>query len=447
MPSSHKPYPAYKPSGIDWLGEVPEHWEVKRLKFLVSQPLQYGANDEGVLGEPGLPRYVRITDIKKDGTLREDTFKSLPEGTFRPYLLRQADILLARSGATVGKTFLYQTSWGRVAYAGYLIRARIDERKAVPLYVYYFTRSRAYWNWVGSSFIQATIQNISAEKYANLLIPLPDVQQQQAIAAFLDRETARIDAFIAKKQRLIELLKEKRPALITQAVTKGLDPSVPMKDSGFEWLGGIPEGWEVVPFKHAISFQEGPGIMASDFTEQGVPLLRIRNLNGEYVDLNGCNFLDPEKVNTRWFHFKLMAGDILISCSASTGIVSEVDKKSEGSIAYTGIIRLTPRNRFTIKTYIKYLVVSSFYLEQIDLMKSGSTIQHYGPTHLRQVVLVLPPLPEQHAIATFLDRETARIDALVAKVEEAIAKLQEYRTALITAAVTGKIDVRGVGTR
>jgi hypothetical protein len=164
-------YPKYKPSGVEWLGEVPEHWEVKRMKFMLSQPLKYGANESAEIDDPDLPRYIRITDIDEDGSLRNDTFRSLPWEVAAPFLLQDGDLLFARSGATSGKSFLYNKDWGICAYAGYLIRARLNQSKAVPQFVRHFTSSISYWQWLSSIYIQATIQNVSAEKYADLQIP------------------------------------------------------------------------------------------------------------------------------------------------------------------------------------------------------------------------------------------------------------------------------------
>lgn len=212
-----------KPSGIEWLGEIPEHWEVRRFKFLLPEPLKYGANEVAELDDPSLPRYVRITDINEDGTLREDTFKSLPEDIARPYLLREGDLLFARSGATVGKTFLYQESWGRAAYAGYLIRARLDRKKMLPRFGAYFAWSRNYWNWLRSSFIQATIENVSAEKYANLMLSVPPMDEQTKIIEYLDHETSRLEALVSKVGNGIGHLREYRMALISAAVTGKID--------------------------------------------------------------------------------------------------------------------------------------------------------------------------------------------------------------------------------
>ena len=228
-------------SGNSFIGSIPAHWSIQRLKFILSTPLKYGANEAASSVDPDQPRFIRITDIAEDGSLREETFRSLPEEAALPYLLKEGDVLLARSGATIGKSFFYQSSWGRAAYAGYLIRARINLSKSTPRFLHFFTQSDPYWQWVQSIFIQATIQNISAEKYANLVVPIPPLPEQRAIAEFLDRETAKIDELIGKKRRLIELLKEKRQALISRAVTKGLNPNAPMKASEIDWLGDVPE--------------------------------------------------------------------------------------------------------------------------------------------------------------------------------------------------------------
>jgi type I restriction enzyme, S subunit len=212
-----------KDSGVEWLGEIPGKWEVRRLKFLLAAPLKYGANEAAELDDPNLPRYVRITDIDEHDGLRDETFKSLPADVAEEYLLQEGDLLFARSGATAGKTFLYRDEWGTCAYAGYLIRARLDTSLTWPDFVRYFTGSTSYWQWLSAAFIQATIQNVSAEKYASLIIPQPSVYEQRAIAAVLDRETARIDALVAKVRDAIEHLKELRTALISAAVTGKID--------------------------------------------------------------------------------------------------------------------------------------------------------------------------------------------------------------------------------
>ena len=217
------PSPRLKPSGVEWLGEVPEHWEVKELRRLLAEPLKYGANEPAELDDPAFPRYVRITDIDDAGALREETFRSLPPEVAAPYLLEDGDVLLARSGATVGKSFLYQPNWGTCAYAGYLIRARVERQTVDARFVRYFTATSAYWAWLDSTYIQATIQNVSAERYASLALPVPPLGEQRAIVAFLERETERVAELVGRTEAAIERSQEYRTALITAAVTGKID--------------------------------------------------------------------------------------------------------------------------------------------------------------------------------------------------------------------------------
>lgn len=208
-----------KNSGVEWLGSVPEHWEMKRLKYVLSERLKYGANESAIDENPDHPRYIRITDFGNDGKLKEDTFKSLDPEKANDYLLKEGDILFARSGATVGKTFQFKNYNGIACFAGYLIKASPNANIIISDFLYYFTKSGAYENWKNSIFNQATIQNIGADKYAFLELGVPPVHEQQAIVQHIETECARLDAKKFKTQKLIELLTEYRITLISEVVT------------------------------------------------------------------------------------------------------------------------------------------------------------------------------------------------------------------------------------
>ena len=212
------PQPLMKPSGNDWLGDIPARWEVLRLKFIASDPLSYGANAAAEFDEPRWPRFVRITDVDELGKLRDETFRSLPPEVAQGFLLQPNDILLARSGATVGKSFIYRVSWGVACYAGYLIRIRVKKRHDAR-YVYWFLNSASYWEWVRSTFIQSTIQNINAEKYANLQIPTPPGSAQIEIVDFIEKACAEIDRQQDLISKSIERLDEYRSAMVAAAVS------------------------------------------------------------------------------------------------------------------------------------------------------------------------------------------------------------------------------------
>ncbi len=208
-----------KDSGIEWIGKIPEGWITKKLKYLTNQPLQYGANESGCDYDDSLPRYIRITDISMDNKLKDEGKLSLEYDKAKPYLLEDYDLLFARSGASVGKTFLYKKEYGMSAFAGYLIKASLDKKKVSPKFVYYNTLSCCYESWKQQAFTQATIQNIGAEKYNTFVIPVPPLSEQKAIADYLDEKCSEIDATIADKQKQLETLDEYKKSLIFEYVT------------------------------------------------------------------------------------------------------------------------------------------------------------------------------------------------------------------------------------
>lgn len=207
-----------KPSGIKWIGDIPEGWEVRKLKGLLKFPLQYGANESGDEYDERLPRYIRITDISIDNKLKYENKLSLSREKAKIYILYDGDILFARSGATVGKTFIYKSEYGESSFAGYLIRATTSD-ELYNSFVYYYTLSLSYEEWKNRIFIQATIQNIGANKYGNMEIPLPPLQEQQAIVDYLDRKCILIENIINSKQKLVEKLTAYKKSLIYEYIT------------------------------------------------------------------------------------------------------------------------------------------------------------------------------------------------------------------------------------
>lgn len=168
-----------KDSGVEWIGMIPIDWEARKLKYLLGCSMQYGANESGIEYDEKLPRYIRITDIDSKNNLKTENKLSLTEQMAKDYILNDNDILFARSGATVGKTFLYKSEYGRSAFAGYLIRATLDKRKTIPKFIFYYTLSEGYDLWKKYIFIQSTIQNIGADKYMNLVIPITSIDEQR----------------------------------------------------------------------------------------------------------------------------------------------------------------------------------------------------------------------------------------------------------------------------
>lgn len=208
-----------KSSGISWIGKIPSHWNVLNLKYLLKSKLKYGANEEAKDANPKHPRYIRITDFGFDGKLSNETFRSLPIKKAKEYLLNEGDILFARSGATVGKTFQFKEYAGLACFAGYLIKASPNDKKILSDFLYLYTQSSLFEEWKNGIFDKATIENIGADKYAVLKVIVPPIEEQIQIIAFVQNESSEINLAISKAQREINSIKEYREALITDLVT------------------------------------------------------------------------------------------------------------------------------------------------------------------------------------------------------------------------------------
>ena len=436
-------------AGIKWMERIPAHWEVVRLRYLADEPLAYGANEEALEDDPSFPRFVRITDINEDGSLRPDTFKSLPPHIAQPFLLREGDILLARSGATVGKAFIYRSEWGEACFAGYLIRFRCNLDLLLPDFLYAFTQSDMYWSQVREGTIQATIQNFSAEKYGDVLMPWPPLVEQRAIANYLNRETAKLDALIAAKERLLDLLAEKRRALITHAVTRGLDANAPMRDSGVEWLGEIPEHWTVERLRFHLNRIEQGGTPKSETipaqeNEWGVLKVGAVNAWRFNPDENKrlTSGVEPEPKH------EIKSGDVLISRANTTellGSAAIVRKVRPRLLLSDKIYRLVFANSKLLPDYLVVFLrsVAGRYEFERDATGTSSSMQNIEQDSVRNVWIPVPPLSEQRAIVACIETETDKLDALAASAEHTVELLHERRAALIAAAVSGKIRVTG----
>ena len=311
----------------------------------------------------------------------------------------------------------------------------------------YFTTQNGYVDLVAD---KATFQHLTNKMLLAFPIVVPGASEQRAIAVFLDRETARLDALIGKKERLLALLAEKRAALISHAVTKGLDPSVPMRDSGVAWLGEIPAHWMVTPLKYAVAQKVG-AVRAGPFGSQ---LLSSEMMSGDIKVYNQRNVIDRDLVRGDNYisedkfrelsAFTVYPGDLLITSRGTIGRCAIVPENVELGILHPCLIRVQADQGKLSPEYLSLLVQDSSLVQtQLFLVSNATTIDVIYSNNLRQVIIPLPPLDEQLAIVEHLQRQTDIVDMLATKVSAAIEKLREYRAALISAAVTGKIDVRG----
>lgn len=411
-----KKYENYKDSGLEWLGMVPEHWGIVPLKYLLSEPLQYGANESADNCNPSEPRYIRITDITEDGKLRKSTYRTLPYQKAEGYMLKKGDILFARSGATVGKTFIFEEDYD-ACFAGYLIKASCNE-KLLPMFLYYFTSSNSYENWKNSTFNQATIQNIGADKYCTLPIPTPSSEEQEGIINFLSHNVAQIDALISEKEKMVEDLKAYRSSLITETVTKGLDKGVEMKDSGVEWIGKMPQNWKLLKLKRIVNLKSGTSLTSDRILDEGKYQVFGGNGPRGYIDdyTNEGNFVLIGRQgalcgNINYANGKFWATEHAIICYP----LKEID-----TIWLGETLRAMNLNQYSISAAQPGLAVE----------------------RINELLIPTPSISEQKEISSYLKLKITQIESAISEQEHQLSDLKSYKSSLITEAVTGKIDLR-----
>ncbi len=438
----HKPYPTYKDSGIEWLGDIPAHWHPKKLKYVAT------CNDEA-LPDSTDPTfrldYVDIGSVDEfAGIINRESLKFASAPFRARRIVRDGDIIIS----TV-RTYLRAIAAIRNAAPNLVVStgfAVVRPKSLNSHFAAYAVRAPYFVEAVVANSVGVSYPAVNADELMCLPVACPNIEEQQAIAEFLDQETGKIDALVTKKERLIELLKEKRIALITQAVTMGLDPDAPTRHSGIEWLGEIPAHWEVKPIQALArpgyrTFTDGDWIESPFITDKGIRLIQTGNIGIGYYKEQGFRYISAETFSDLRCT-EVISGDVLL-CRLADPVGRACVAPDLGSrmITSVDVCILKPKSDVDAN-FLVYLLSSSDYLAFLGAICRGGTRDRVSRSGLGSIRVRQPPFAEQRAIADFLDRETEKIDALVAKVREAIGWLKELRTALISAAVTGKIDVR-----
>lgn len=427
-----------KDSGIEWIGEIPEEWDCKKLKYIIANPLMYGANETGNDFDEQYPRYIRITDINENNSLKEEGRLSLLPEVAKPYLLEEGDMLFARSGATVGKTFLYRKEYGKAAFAGYLIKAHFNRGMVLPKYVYYSTLGSGYDNWKNTVFTQATIQNIGADKYSVYQIPIPSILEQQAISDFLDKKVGQVDDILADLNKQVEILNQYKKSLITETVTRGLNPNVEMKDSGIDWIGEIPKAWKIKPLKYFAQFYNGDRSenypLNSELVNDGIPFVNAGDIINGKISFQNMSYITEEKYNSMG-GLKIQDNDLIYCLRGSVGKNALVHFSS-GTVN-SCMVGIRCRKGMNSK-YFYYCMNSYIEDNWRYVLSSGSVQAQMGADILKIYKIPFPNVVEQQAIADYLDKKCDQIDDLIADKQKQIEKMKSYKKSLIYEYVTGK---------
>ncbi|MCW8040973.1 restriction endonuclease subunit S [Acinetobacter entericus] len=425
--AKYQAYAEYKDSGVEWVGDIPSTWDVKPVLALFSSLVE--KNTDGYESNVLSLSYGRI--VRRD---IEDNFGLLPESFNTYQIVKNGDIILRLTDLQNDKRSLRvglvkEKGIITSAYLKLSVNQHIDPRFAYRLLHSYDTTKVFYGMGGGLR------QSMKFEDFKRLPILLPSKDEQIKIANFLDHETAKIDHLIEKQQQLIELLKEKRQAVISHAVTKGLNPNVPMKDSGVEWLGEVPEHWKIIKGGYIGTLFGSESIQEDDVTDQGsLPFIKVSSLSAETFKLSNIDWFVSErrakfcKAEKNYIVFPKRGAAIFTNKVNVIEVDSVIDPNLMGwKIGKQGI---TEYFALLLKT------------RGLDDIADVSTVPQINNKHIAPEKFPLPTLSEQCEIVKFVGMELTKFDEMILKAESAIQLMQERRTALISAAVTGKIDVR-----
>lgn len=440
--TKYKVYPSYKDSGIEWLGEVPRHWDCRRLKHIATAALSNVDKKTHEIEEPvRLCNYVDVYYNERITPALDFMEGTATNDEIRKFSLRSGDVLITKDSE----------AWDDIAVPAYvpsdldgilcgyhLAQVRPRDGRVDGEYLFRAFLARGINDQFRVAATGITRYGLGKHWIDNALFLVPPIDEQRAIAAFLDCETARIDALIEKKRRQIELLNEKRAALISHVVTKGLDPNAPMKDSGIAWLGDMPRHWNVLRLKYISSINDE---VLSETTDPDYEL--------HYVDIGSVDALSGiQKKELMRFEAapsrarrRVKDGDVIISTVRTyLRAIVPIMRMEENLIVSTGFAVIRPRKHLNSK-FAAYALRAPYFVDGVVARSVGVSYPAVNTGDIACLRVIVPPSSEQHAIVEFLDREMERIDTLAVKVRDSIDLLREYRTALISAAVTGQINV------
>lgn len=440
-----KTYQKYKPSGIEWIEDIPEHWEVKRLKYIAnSNPSNI---DKKSSEDEELIFLCNYMDVYKNEFITQgmDFMQATAsKDQIKKFILEKGDVILTKDSETtndIGIPALVRNTFEDVV-CGYHL-THIKPKKITGEYLFRQFQSKFQQSYFEVSANGVTRFGLGTDKFTSAQIIIPPDQEQTTIAAYLDSKTAEIDELIADKKRLLELYEEEKTAVINQAVTKGINPNVKMKDSGIEWLGEIPKNWKVKKVKH-VCIKVGSGVTpsggASVYQLSGIPLLRSQNIHFEGLKLDDVAYI-TEEIHENMKNSKVIVHDVLLNITgASIGRVYYVEEWLGEANVNQHVCILRPNEKIDSK-YLYLIFRSNIGQEQIRREQTGSGREGLNFEALKNFVIPYIKIREQQSIVHHIETELSRIEAKKEKTQKLIDLLTEYRTALISEVVTGKVKV------
>jgi len=427
--------------------DFPKHWDLTRIKFnsLVKARVGWHGLKSDDFTEEG-PYLVTGSDFKGK-FIQWDNCYHCDEERYQQdsYIqLQNGDLLLTKDG-TIGKVALVSGLDDKATLnSGVFVVRPLKDGDFTTKYYYWLLLSRSFTDFVDFYKTGSTIVHLYQDTFVNFKYSLPPLAEQQKIANFLDHETAKIDTLIAKQEKLIELLKEKRQAIISHAVTHGLNPDAPMKDSGVEWLGKVPRHWKASKLKNYTTQIVDGAHFTPTYTETGVPFLRVTDVTSKTIDFNKIKYIPESEHKDLIKRCNPQKGDLLLSKNGTIGVPKVINWDYEFSI-FVSLCLIKFKPELSSK-YAFYVFKSYQIAEQINSGIKQSTVINLHLDKIENFYFSIPPIDEQNQIILELERKTLKLDTLINKATTAIELIKERKTALISAAVTGKIDVRNYNT-
>lgn len=446
-----KRYEKYKPSGIEWIGEVPEHWNQFRIKYALSRSAA-GVWGDDEKGDDNDIICYRIADFDYDhGGLNLDdlTTRNIEPKQLEGRIVKEGDLLIEKSGggeATPVGRVVKVNSDQRATYTNFIHSVSIKEGYDSNYLYYYF--NTLYALKINMLFFNQTtgLQNLKVGDYLSQTMYLPSLSEQEAIAAYLDARCGDIDKVVATQEKRIALLNEMKQSIITQAVTRGLNPDAKMKDSGVEWIGMVPEHWEVMPFKSKFKTDKGLSITKADLVDEGVPVIsygQIHSKQNDYVHtLDHLLRFIPEELIPADSKAKLEIGDIVFADTSEdvegSGNAFYIEREGIYAGYHTVIAKSIKR---VDNKYFAYLFATPIWRSQVRSQVYGVKVYSITQQILKATSLIVPSPEEQKQIVEVLEEKCARIDRQIDNIQNEIELLREYKQSLITDVVTGKVKV------